>query len=185
MVNLTASVIVRNEAERMPERFWSKVDQRGLDECWNWTASTCRGYGQFMIKARSHSPQKAHRIAWELANGEQPPSDRLVCHTCDNRLCCNPAHLFVGTHADNSRDASAKGRIPHGDAHWMRAGGIGKPWGGRRQVYGATRLSEETVRRVRELRSDGLSFGEIARRTGMSRTNAWRIATAQTRVSVR
>lgn len=94
------------------DRFWSKVDRKSDGECWLWTASCNysddRGYGQFWL-TRSKSI-KAHRFAYELAFGPIPPG-MMVCHRCDVRRCCNPAHLFVGTMADNAQDAYRKGRI--------------------------------------------------------------------------
>ena len=66
------------------------------------------GYGQLSVRGKMY---KAHRAAWLLFHGELPPRV-FVLHRCDNRPCCNPDHLFLGTNADNMRDASAKGRLP-------------------------------------------------------------------------
>jgi len=88
-------------------RFWSKVDKKGANDCWPWTAGTFGGrYGAFQIDGR---PVTAHRMAYSLSNGEVP-DDKVVCHSCDNPLCCNPAHLFLGTHADNMEDKTEKSR---------------------------------------------------------------------------
>lgn len=88
--------------------FWSKVDRSGgPDACWIWTGAPGGwGYGRMMINGER---KPSHRIAWELTNG-QIPHDMLVCHHCDTPLCCNPAHLFLGTDADNNADKMAKGR---------------------------------------------------------------------------
>jgi hypothetical protein len=89
-------------------RFWSRVDQSaGPDACWPWTAGLhVRGYGRIRWGGE---PENAHRIAWVLENG--PIENNLhVLHRCDNRLCCNPAHLFLGTHEDNMIDRHDKGR---------------------------------------------------------------------------
>lgn len=86
-------------------RFWSKVDRRGGHECWNWTAGTfAQGYGQFWWNG---GPQKAHRMAFELTNGSIPEGT-FILHSCDNRLCCNPAHLRAGTHMDNMTDMTRR-----------------------------------------------------------------------------
>ena len=90
-------------------RYWAKV--RLGPSCWEWTSNrTPLGYGQFHVGARRSAPQYAHRIAWALSHGSIP-AGKHICHTCDNRGCVNPAHLFLGTHTDNMRDASAKGRL--------------------------------------------------------------------------
>lgn len=93
----------------MEERFWPKVAKRGPDECWEWTASrTPQGYGK-IGRRKGESPAIASRVSWEMHNGPIP--DGLhVLHRCDNPPCVNPAHLFLGTNADNQRDMRAKGR---------------------------------------------------------------------------
>ena len=87
------------------EKFWSKVNKGGADECWPWLKAN--RYGQFYIGNGMAKP--AHRVAYELTYGDIP-AGLLVCHHCDNPPCCNPAHLFVGTVQDNMRDKISKGR---------------------------------------------------------------------------
>lgn len=101
---------IRSTAPRLTqqdiERFWSKVDRRGPNECWPWLRShTTKGYGCFSLGCRL---RLAHRVAFFIGTGRWPTA--CVCHHCDNPPCCNPAHLFEGTHSDNNRDAARKGR---------------------------------------------------------------------------
>lgn len=90
-------------------RFWAKVNK--TETCWLWTAATIRGYGQIAsVVNGKRTPVYAHRFSWELVHGPVP-SGLWVLHHCDVPLCVNPEHLFLGTHTDNMRDASVKGRL--------------------------------------------------------------------------
>lgn len=91
---------------------------RGPDECWIWTGKAHkRRYGYLGYQGRF---VLAHRLSWELTNGPIPEG-MDVCHTCDNPPCCNPAHLWIGTRADNNADKIAKGRevVLRGEMHGM------------------------------------------------------------------
>ena len=90
------------------EEFLSKIDKRGPDECWEYTGTKINsGYGRLRIGYRIVS---SHRYAWELANGPIPKG-KMILHKCDNRACCNPAHLYCGTHSDNNRDTWKRNTI--------------------------------------------------------------------------
>lgn len=92
-------------------RFWAKVDKRGPDECWTWTAGlNGQGYGIFCIGGKARG---AHRVSYFLSRGEIG-NGLSVCHSCDNPPCVNPAHLWVGTAQDNSDDRVRKGRAYNG-----------------------------------------------------------------------
>lgn len=94
------------------ERFWSKVEIGMNDECWPWRAGrSSSGYGAFAVTSRDLVG--AHRIAYQIEHGEIP-AGLWVLHHCDNPPCCNPAHLYAGTHADNVRDMVQRDRRPYG-----------------------------------------------------------------------
>ena len=95
----------------LEQRFWAKVVKGGPDECWLWIGAKARhGYGMIAVNGKH---RKAHRVAWEIANGATFPEGMSACHTCDNPPCVNPAHIWPGTMKDNLRDASKKGRTWH------------------------------------------------------------------------
>lgn len=92
--------------------FWKRVRIGGMDECWEWTggknstSNPLQFYGTVWMRGRKW---KTHRVAYALSrNGI--PGNVLVCHHCDNPPCCNPFHLFVGTHKDNAMDCVKKKR---------------------------------------------------------------------------
>ena len=98
--------------------FWSKVKTANSDACWDWQAGKFKnGYGMYGA-GRYTAPdgrfvcdvRYAHRTAYELTKGEIPPGLHVM-HACDNRACCNPAHLSVGTANDNVQDAIRKRRF--------------------------------------------------------------------------
>lgn len=95
------------------DRFWEKVDKSAANGCWEWRSSLQgNGYGAFFthLIEEGRKCNRAHRFSWALVNGPIP--DGLwVLHKCDNRICVNPSHLFLGTRTDNMRDCASKGRI--------------------------------------------------------------------------
>lgn len=94
--------------ESPESRFWKYVEIKKESECWTWLGSKYRnGYGQFF-----KSPMKitAHRFSYELKHGEITNKTLVVCHTCDNRECVNPNHLFLATQKKNMEDMLSKGR---------------------------------------------------------------------------
>ncbi len=110
-------------------RFWSKVDVRGPDECWEWQASLhTSGYGRFKIA--SYQMVSANRMAL-ISHRREEPEGMMALHTCDNRKCCNPHHLYFGTHDDNMRDKVDRQRCRTGN----QSG----------QSNGAAKLTEEQV----------------------------------------
>lgn len=89
------------------ERFWLWVDKSaGPDACWPWMGGQhTDGYGHFRVGAKVVT---VHRLAYELATGQELGALHAL-HTCDNRLCCNPAHIYPGSNADNAQDRAVAG----------------------------------------------------------------------------
>lgn len=124
--------------------------------CWEWTGGLQpSGYGQLVISIVPKQPQTvyAHRLAYETWVGPIPDG-KNVCHRCDNRLCINPEHLFVGTDADNVADKLAKDRQPHGDGHCNAV---------------------LTTDIVDQLRSGQLSIKQAAADLGLSESHLYRV----------
>lgn len=134
------------------QRFWSNVVKG--DGCWVWTGRKDRdGYGV----VRVNGIRKAHRVSWFLENGSDP-GPMCVMHSCDRPECVNPAHLSLGTHADNQRDKLLKGRAARGASH------------------GKTKLSDADVDMLRlAFETLPVTQVELARAFGVSESLVWRI----------
>jgi hypothetical protein len=135
--------------------------------CWEWTGGAqSNGYGRVRANGRS---MYTHRAAYTAFVGPIP-SKMDVCHRCDNRICCNPAHLFIGSRLDNMRDAKAKGRIARGDRLPSRRG--------ERNHF--AKLSWESVREIRRLAAGGARQKDIAAAVGVDPTNISQIVLNKT-----
>lgn len=94
-------------AKLKPSNFYARIKKADGSECIEWQGSLHQdGYGHLTYQSKYWL---AHRLAWTLANGQIPDGD-CVCHTCDNRRCCNVDHMFLGSHSDNMADMRNKGR---------------------------------------------------------------------------
>lgn len=132
----------------LEDRLWRSVDIGNAEDCWEWQRSCfSSGYGQIRV---GKTVETTHRVAWKLSKGEIP-SGLFVCHTCDNRPCCNPSHLFLGSPLDNMRDKVDKGRQ-------ARLNGETNP---------ASKLTNQEVIEIRNCANGGDK--EIAEEYGVSR----------------
>jgi hypothetical protein len=132
------------------ERFMDKVSPEPNSGCWLWTAAVSEnGYGIFP----AFGDRLATRVSLTLFK-QQPSKDKVVCHKCDNPICVNPDHLFVGTRLDNARDSVAKARHAFGSRH------------------GKAKLNEE---QVLVIRTSNKKQHELAAEYGVARTMISRI----------
>lgn len=122
-------------------------------DCWNWTGSTNNGSrNQRPVTTINRTLFYVSRVVWTLWKGEIP-SGLFVLHRCDNEMCVNPEHLWLGTQADNMKDASKKGRL------------------------GAVPITEELTSKILALRKQGMTYARIHGETKLSVTAIWRICT--------
>lgn len=121
------------------DRLKAKMKVNDETGCWEWQKSlNTNGYGQFRFRGR---PQQAHRVSWILHNGEIPEGEGqyktlYVLHKCDNPICINPEHLFLGSQSDNANDAISKDR-------WHQLPGLTG------EAHGRALITEDDVRAIR------------------------------------
>jgi DNA-binding XRE family transcriptional regulator len=134
------------------EQLMSRVIPEPNTGCWFWIGAIHNpsGYGRLGIGGRNGRDVYAHRLSYELYRGSIP-SGFVVCHKCDDPICVNPDHLFLGTHRDNSNDKCQKGRQLYGERN-PRA-----------------KLSYSSVKLIRVLYSEGLTQRYLADRFGVAR----------------
>lgn len=128
------------------DRFERRVERIPFSGCWLWTGAGPK-YGGFWLNGKLEG---AHRAAWRLFRGDIP-AGMLVCHTCDVIGCVNPDHLCLGTPLSNMQDMRAKGRDD--DGHKRRA----------------MKIAKLTQEQADEIRNSPLSFGQLAKKYGVSR----------------
>jgi hypothetical protein len=150
---------VENEIKRLRvvRRFLARV--RKGNDCWEWTGLKLGNYGIISINRRNVG---AHRYSYMLHVGEIP--DGLwVLHKCDNTMCVNPEHLFLGTHQDNMDDKVAKGRQSRGG--WSSPG----------ESNPAAKVDRDTVSRIRKDRERGMNYTMLGQKYGIGKSQAWNI----------
>lgn len=155
------------------ERFMRKLRIDKETGCWIWTAAANKlGYGNFHLPELSGSSRtviKAHRAVWLIFRGPIPEG-LGVCHHCDIPACCNPNHLFLGTHAENMRDAASKGRNGAQRQPEIRNG----------ERNPAAKLTPSQVDEIRDLyAAGGISQPQLARRFGVGQSQINRILLRQ------
>lgn len=156
------------------DRLWSHVDKSGgPDACWPWTKAKDKdGYALFKVRGRMLRVTRTI-----LAIGGVNMTGKHACHRCDNPPCCNPAHLFDGTPAENVADRDEKGRASRGDAHWTRTRKDAVPRGSR---CGAARVDEDAVVKIRKMYADGATQKDIAAAFGVWQTTICDIVNRKT-----
>ncbi len=138
----------------MKQRFLNKVLRQPNGGCWLWMASlTTSGYGRFLIGSRTDGTrmvESAPRVSWRLFQGEIPKAGQVL-HRCNNRLCVNPEHLYIGTNVDNMRDIAAAG---------TRKG----------ELHLKAKLTNSIVRDIRKALENGETATVLATAYGVSTT---------------
>lgn len=146
------------------DKAMQRIERIPFAGCWLWTGNVRKdGYGTVITGGGRSRPTStgAHRFFYEQLVGQIPDGMR-VCHRCDVTCCVNPAHLFVGTDADNCADKIAKGRFRSGVA--------------RGEKQGNSRLTSSQILAIRLARASGQQLKAIGERFGIKEAHVCRIA---------
>lgn len=152
-------------------RFWSKVSKfKTKKGCLEWLESTSTdGYGKFKL---DHHTLRSHRLAYVLSNKEQIPDDMWVLHTCDNPLCCNPDHLWLGDNSDNQQDMVKKGRYNSKSDYKKIMRGV---------KNGKSKLTNKDVHEIRKMYKDkNIPLKRISGKFNVSQQTVVDVATGKT-----
>lgn len=141
---MIAYTLATSLTDRQLDRFWSKVQENGPDQCWPWIGVRDKdGYGLFKANGMM---MRAHVLALYLSTGDF--SSLWTLHSCDSPPCCNPFHLRLGTATENVADKIRRGRLPKVDRSLLSARQRGS-------LNGNAKLTEEQVASVREMYQNG------------------------------
>lgn len=148
---------MKKKQKSVMDRFLSHVNK--TDYCWEWTASkydNSRGYGCFNLNSIAH---RSHRIAYTLFVGDIPEG-MCVLHKCDNPICVNPDHLWIGTRDENNKDRKKKQRGARNNG----------------ETNGFSKIDSNTVKEIRRMREEeGLSYGKLCNVFNLSKSHIARI----------
>ena len=138
-------------------RFWAKVNRLKVDDCWIWIASLDKDmYGKFRLCEDGKKIDiRAHVYSWQLYTGRPVPKGGQVCHKCDHPYCVNPAHLFLGTTQDNTKDRDEKGRQARGE------------------TSGNAKHTEQQVVDIRAMHTNGMSISDIGLQLSIPYSTIW------------
>ncbi len=140
--------------------FWSSLDQSSVESCWEWRGEITNGYGRVKLSGRAYW---AHRFAYWQSKGSIPRG-LVVMHSCDNRRCCNPNHMSLGTHTENATDRELRGR--GNQARGARVAGA--------------KLNDEKIQVIRRRGASGESAVQLAAIFGVSANTVEKILLGKT-----
>jgi hypothetical protein len=167
---------------RVGDDFWSHVDRGAPDQCWPWKRGKGRTYGTVWLPDQGRS-KGSHVIAWEATHGSVPDGLQVL-HRCDNRPCCNPEHLFLGTQSDNMRDAISKGRKT-GQKHTTDHDRIEADPDQRPALYGDELQLAATCALSEEMERQDLTKAALAAKMGRTRGDITQILSGSRNLTLR